>query len=333
MSRSSTRTRSTNPAQADKTPLRNPEHVASKEPSTSKTANKSSAGASAPKTAMKTVNDSLAALEKALKEKKSTSTRTLLPTYAAASQSLDTLRRASSSQASQQCSIEKAASALCGLLVDLRMFPQAKKELCMLSVRLRALWSDPAIQPGALGDDLVSHLAFPLPQDTSVLSSEVVLLFVTTQFQLVATLLRSASTKSDWKRLAQDAQQALNAQGNPLRYRAFLSDYLESANQEDPNGQRALARVDGYLSSIFSLVLKCATGIDSSSSSTTYDADSMLLLRLYALRCALEPPNLSAPATSQEVAQERRDAFWDQFRRVVGLYIRSVTVFKCKSRP
>lgn len=326
MSRSSARTRSAHAAQADKAPARKPEHVASKVPATARTASKPSAAAHSSKIAMKTVNESLTALEKALKENKSTSTRSLLPTYAAASQSLDTLRRASSAQTSQQCSIEKAASALCGLLVDLRMFPQAKKELCILSVRLRSLWRDNA----ALADDLVSHLPFPFPQDTSLLSSEVVVLFVTTQFQLLATLLRSASTKSDWKRLAQDAQQALHAQGNPLHYRAFLSDTLESASSEDSGRERALARVDGYLSSIFSLILKCATGIDSSSSTTTYDPDSMLLLRLYAVRCALEPPNLSAPASSKEAAQERRDAVWDQFRRVVGLYIRSVTVFKCK---
>lgn len=273
---------------------------------------------------MQRVNEALGTLAKASKDK-SVDLKSLGKIISRASQDVESLRHTFAALPRDQAhskvlTIAKASSSLCGLLVDLKAFSYAQTELQRLSYSLRA-WLQ--VDGPAEEDALVSHMIIPLPQDTSSLTSEIVTLVISTQFQIFATLLRPADTKTDWRDLAGSLVKQTTLQGHLLHWRTFLIDQ-DTLTSTDTK----LQRIDQYLNNLFTLVLKAATGIDSSSSSALYDPDTLLQLRLYAVHCALATPNLSAPA-QQQVVHARREAFWDQLRRAVGLYQRSVSSLKC----
>lgn len=271
-------------------------------------------------------NEALASLSRASKEKPDL--KTLNTTIEQASNSVKTLRERAkvnpdpATAAAQSLSIDQAASALCGCLIDIKAFDQAKIELTLLTQCLR---SRLGLEKGDLKWPF--HLAIPLNQSAvAPHSANTVLLVVTTQLHILATVLRPAAhTTSDWTALASDLTSALDASGHPLEWRAHLFDAIKPSEHDE-----RLERVDKKLSSFYATILKTTAGVDSSSSTAAYDPDALLKLRLYGVACGLFSPSLSHEA-QDEAVRSARESFWDECRRVFGYYIRSVTTLKCAS--
>lgn len=145
----------------------------------------------------------------------------------------------------------------------------------------------------------------PLEQQTPDLA----ILMMTTQFQLLATLLRAAAdTATNWKLLMSKLASIL------------LPDSKDTVIQWKQDCQD-IKKADVLLMSIYSLILKSTATLEALEDKP--DSLQTLQVRLYACACFSNTSAFVSADSPDEMDKKRIEAYWDQVKKVVVLYFRS----------
>ena len=142
---------------------------------------------------------------------------------------------------------------------------------------------------------------------------------MTTQFQLLATLLRAAAdTATNWKLLMSKLASIL------------LLDSEETVIQWQQDCQDT-KKADVLLMSIYSLILKSTATLEALEDKP--DPLQTLQVRLFACSCFSNTSAFTSTDSPDEMDKKRIEAYWDQVKKVVVLYFRSEGLLNGPVKP